>query len=152
MVTRFGDELRRFMTERGMSTRQLADLVPCDHGYVSKLARGVKQVSLEMAARMDDVLDAGGALIEASRNRETPDLAARRLQSLTTAQAEELLSHMQEQWHALVKTDNLLGPRYALTAVPPRGHRHHLEVCPAAGPLPRAEPRSALRRISRLAA
>src|SRR6202041_1534508 len=30
IVTRFGDELRRFMTERGMSTRQLADLVPCD--------------------------------------------------------------------------------------------------------------------------
>jgi transcriptional regulator with XRE-family HTH domain len=117
MVTRFGDELRRCMTERSMSTRQLADLVPCDYGYVSKLTRGVKQVSLEMAARMDDVLDAGGALIEASRNRETPDLAARRLQSLTTAQAEELLGHMQEQWHALVKTDNLLGPRYALTAV-----------------------------------
>jgi transcriptional regulator with XRE-family HTH domain len=123
MVTKFGDELRRCMTERGMSTRQLADLVPCDHGYVSKLTRGVKQVSLEMAARMDDVLDAGGALIEASRNRETPDLAARRLQPLTTAQAEELLGHMQEQWHALVKADNLLGPRYTLTAV-----LSHLEI------------------------
>jgi transcriptional regulator with XRE-family HTH domain len=122
-MTDFGDELGRLMAERGMSTRQLAEQVPCNHGYVSKLTGGAKQPSPEMAARMDDVLNAGGALIEASRNRETPDIAARRLQSLTSAQAEELVGHLQDQWHALVKTDNLLGPRYALTAV-----LSHLEV------------------------
>ena len=123
MPTRFGDELRRVMAERGMSTRQLAELVPCNHGYVSKLGRGVKHPSREMAARMDDVLDAGGALIEASASGETRDLAARRLQSLSPAQVEELLIHLQDQWHALVKTDNLLGPKYALSAV-----TDHLEI------------------------
>jgi transcriptional regulator with XRE-family HTH domain len=123
MPTRFGDELRRMMAERGMSTRQLADLVPCNHGYVSKLGEGVKRPSREMAARMDEVLEAGGALIEASGTRETGDRAARRLSSLSPAQVEELLNHLQDQWHALVKTDNLLGPRYALSAV-----TDHLEV------------------------
>jgi transcriptional regulator with XRE-family HTH domain len=29
----------------------------------------------------------------------------------------ELLRHLREQWHALVRTDNLLGPRYALAGV-----------------------------------
>jgi transcriptional regulator with XRE-family HTH domain len=29
----------------------------------------------------------------------------------------ELLMHLREQWHALVRTDNLLGPRYALRGV-----------------------------------
>jgi transcriptional regulator with XRE-family HTH domain len=123
MTTTFGSELRRLMTERGVSTRQLADLVPCNHGYVSKLAQGAKHPSPEMAARMDDVLDAGGALIEVSRTTQATELGVRRLQTLTQAQAEELLGHLQDQWHALVKTDNLLGPRYALTAV-----ISHLEV------------------------
>lgn len=30
---------------------------------------------------------------------------------------DELVSHLRDQWHALVRTDNLLGPRYALAAV-----------------------------------
>jgi transcriptional regulator with XRE-family HTH domain len=121
MVMSFGGELGRLMTERGVSTRQLADLVPCSHSYVSKLTQGVKHASPKMAARMDEVLDAEGTLIEASRTG-APDPAAR-LQSMTPAQAEELLGHLQDQWHALVKTDNLLGPRYARTAV-----LSHLEV------------------------
>ncbi|GAA1272811.1 hypothetical protein GCM10009609_39890 [Pseudonocardia aurantiaca] len=29
----------------------------------------------------------------------------------------ELLVHLREQWHALVRTDNLLGPRFALAGV-----------------------------------
>ncbi len=30
---------------------------------------------------------------------------------------DELLAHLRDQWHALVRTDNLLGPRFALAAV-----------------------------------
>jgi tetratricopeptide (TPR) repeat protein len=33
------------------------------------------------------------------------------------AHLDEILSHLREQWHALVKTDNLLGPRFALAGV-----------------------------------
>jgi transcriptional regulator with XRE-family HTH domain len=122
-MTDFGGELRRLMAERGLSQNETARRVPCDSGYLSKVAAGTKHPSPEMAVRMDDVLDAGGALVEASRNGATLGVAARRLHSLTSAQAEELLGHLQDQWHALVKTDNLLGPRYALTAVV-----SHLEV------------------------
>ena len=32
-------------------------------------------------------------------------------------QVEELLAHLREQWHLLVKTDNLFGPRFALGGV-----------------------------------
>jgi transcriptional regulator with XRE-family HTH domain len=125
MTTTFGGELRRLMTGRGVSTRRLADLVPCNHGYVSKLAQGVKHPSPEMAARMDDVLDAGGALVEASRSTQTPDVAMRRLQSLMPAQTEELLGHLQDQWHALVALDETVFP----------GHR------PVYGVLARTYPR-----------
>lgn len=40
-----------------------------------------------------------------------------RLDALSAAQLGELLAHLDAQWYALVKTDNLLGPRHALDAV-----------------------------------
>jgi len=40
-----------------------------------------------------------------------------RLESLSADQLEELLALLDQQWHALVKTDNLLGPRAALGGV-----------------------------------
>jgi tetratricopeptide (TPR) repeat protein len=33
------------------------------------------------------------------------------------AQVDDLLAHLRDQWHMLVKTDNLLGPRYAVRGV-----------------------------------
>lgn len=35
----------------------------------------------------------------------------------TVEQVEELLAHLRAQWHLFVKTDNLFGPRYALSGV-----------------------------------
>ncbi|MFG2016512.1 helix-turn-helix domain-containing protein [Actinomadura geliboluensis] len=58
----FGEELRRLMTERGISQRKLAALVPCNDGYVSRVARDLKAPSPGMAARFDEILDAGGRL------------------------------------------------------------------------------------------
>jgi transcriptional regulator with XRE-family HTH domain len=46
-----------------------------------------------------------------------------RLETLSTGQLEELIGLLDDQWHALVRTDNLLGPRYALGGV-----RDHLGV------------------------
>ncbi|MEV5302934.1 helix-turn-helix transcriptional regulator [Amycolatopsis methanolica] len=39
------------------------------------------------------------------------------LLSVTSTQVDEMVGHLREQWHLLVKTDNLFGPRYALTSV-----------------------------------
>jgi len=50
----------------------------------------------------------------------TPDretLTRSRLDRLSAAQLDELIHLVDGQWHALVRTDNLLGPRYALGGV-----------------------------------
>jgi tetratricopeptide (TPR) repeat protein len=40
-----------------------------------------------------------------------------RLEALSAGQLEELIGLLDDQWHALVRTDNLLGPRHALGGV-----------------------------------
>jgi len=40
-----------------------------------------------------------------------------RLRGFSAAQLDELTGHLDDQWHSLVKTDNLLGPRHAVGAV-----------------------------------
>ncbi len=47
---------------------------------------------------------------------ERPSLASR-VQFASSAHLQEILLYLREQWHALVKTDNLLGPRFALAGV-----------------------------------
>jgi transcriptional regulator with XRE-family HTH domain len=42
---------------------------------------------------------------------------AERLTIASPAHLQEILIHLREQWHALVRTDNLLGPRFALAGV-----------------------------------
>ncbi|NDU71239.1 helix-turn-helix domain-containing protein [Actinomadura sp. DSM 109109] len=59
---KFGEKLRQLMAERQISQRRMAELVPCNDGYVSRVARGLKVPSAEMAARFDEVLGAGGEL------------------------------------------------------------------------------------------
>lgn len=73
-VSDFGGELRRLLGERGMSVRECARQVPCDSGYVSKLASGAKRPSPEMAGRLDEVLGSGGALaaLAARSDGQTP--------------------------------------------------------------------------------
>jgi transcriptional regulator with XRE-family HTH domain len=62
MTEDLGGELRRLLAERGMSLRELARRVPCDPGNLSKIARGLKQPSPELAARFDGVLGSQGLL------------------------------------------------------------------------------------------
>jgi transcriptional regulator with XRE-family HTH domain len=61
-MSEFGEQLRRLLAERGVSQGEAARRVPCDSGYVSKLASGGKRPSPEMAARLDQILEADGAL------------------------------------------------------------------------------------------
>ena len=98
-----GSELRRLLAERGMSLRDLARHVPCDSGNLSKIARGQKRPSPELAARLDEVLGAGGGLaalapavapgvlvtdldlIELARRAEASDLGSGTLDLLNVA-------------------------------------------------------------------
>jgi hypothetical protein len=130
----FGGELQRLMKARDIGVRELAWQVPCNAGYISNLRGGKKRPSLQIAGRIDEVLDAGGmlvALAAGSSSRPTGDGAARRgeftdalvpdtpvrLSAFSAAQLDDLIVHLDDQWHALVKTDNLLGPRHALSTV-----------------------------------
>jgi len=59
----FADELSSLLTERRMSLRQVARRVPCDNGYLSKLANGLKHPSPATVARLEEILEAGGRLL-----------------------------------------------------------------------------------------
>lgn len=61
-MTAFGDEVRRLLAERDMSLRQLAKRSNFDNGYLSKILRGVKRPTPAVAARLDEILGAGGSV------------------------------------------------------------------------------------------
>jgi transcriptional regulator with XRE-family HTH domain len=68
MTDRFGPELRRLRTERGLSLGKLAELVPCNRGYVGQLEHGDRHPSATLARKLDDVLQAGGELVALARS------------------------------------------------------------------------------------
>jgi transcriptional regulator with XRE-family HTH domain len=121
----------------GFSQEQLAERLDIDRSTIGRwessetvpqpwirprLARAL-QVSLDELAKL---LDEGGlpdseveqrldfALVHDITQRTT---RAERLTIASPAHLQEILIHLREQWHALVKTDNLLGPRFALAGV-----------------------------------
>ncbi|RGC66954.1 Helix-turn-helix protein [Micromonospora sp. MW-13] len=59
---RFGAELRRLRMSAGLSLRQLAPLVLSSRGHLHDLETGRRRPTVELAARLDDVLDASGFL------------------------------------------------------------------------------------------
>jgi len=63
----FAAEVRRLMTERGMSLRRLAKAASYDSSYLSKVLSGHKPSSPYLAARLDDTLGAGGAIRDAAQ-------------------------------------------------------------------------------------
>ena len=72
----FAAEVRRLMTERGMSLRGLARASNYDPSYLSKVLSGHKRSSPYLAARLDDALGAGGA-IRAAAQEPPPRRAAK---------------------------------------------------------------------------
>jgi tetratricopeptide (TPR) repeat protein len=48
---------------------------------------------------------------------ELAAISGSRIEALPAADLDELIALLEDQWHALVRTDNLLGPRYALGGV-----------------------------------
>lgn len=58
----FGEMMRALMAERGISLRSLARAIPANVGHLSRVSRDLKPPSADMAARIDQALEAGGAL------------------------------------------------------------------------------------------
>lgn len=59
----FGAELRRRRKAAGLSQRELAERVPCDKSWISRLEKGTERASPETLQRIDTALEAGGALM-----------------------------------------------------------------------------------------
>jgi hypothetical protein len=124
-MSEFSERLCVLMEAREVGVRELARQVPCNPGYLSNLRNGKKLPSRPIAVRLDEVLEADGSLVAfAVGSRDsTGDVMALdevtrlRLHELPGTQLEALAGHFDDQWHALVKTDNLLGPRYTLGTV-----------------------------------
>lgn len=100
---------------------------------------GEKMLPCPLAHQLEPALGAAGELVQLVPERSgqrpgagssargqaravsTPELPVpvvdplvdHRVQRLSASHTEELLSHLGEQWHALVRTDDLLGPRHA---------------------------------------
>lgn len=153
-MSEFSDLLCRLMAEYGIGVRELARRVPCNPGYLSNVRNGKKWPSRPITVRLDELLDAGGALVAFAVGQRPSggrpassaldEVTRVRLSVMSGAQLDELAGHLAGQWHALVKTDNLLGPRHALGAV-----RSHLGVIEA---LLRVVRPPARQRVLRLAA
>jgi transcriptional regulator with XRE-family HTH domain len=63
----FAARMSALMRERGLGVRALARKVPCDQALISRLANGKVRPSAQIARRLDEVLDAGGALVALAR-------------------------------------------------------------------------------------
>jgi transcriptional regulator with XRE-family HTH domain len=60
----FGAKALELMEARGVSMRALARRVPIDPGHLSRVLKDLKPASADLARRLDEELDADGALVE----------------------------------------------------------------------------------------
>ncbi|MDU0294297.1 helix-turn-helix transcriptional regulator [Saccharothrix longispora] len=134
---RLAREIRRRRTAAGLSQPQLAQKIGYTRQYVSLAERADHNLpSMEIVKALDHALHAEDALTalreqgkrEQERQRQqstrkTPgNLEAHAptrpsLGRFTETHLDDALRHLGEQWHLLVKTDNLFGPRFAIKSV-----------------------------------
>ncbi|MCW2929813.1 MAG: hypothetical protein JWM19_775 [Actinomycetia bacterium] len=88
----FGDVVRRYMDERGLSGRATARAAGySDHTLLSKAMNGSKAVTPNLAARLDKALGADGEIIDAART-----LCARAAAEAVVLPLRELADHAAE--------------------------------------------------------
>ncbi|MEU4804144.1 helix-turn-helix transcriptional regulator [Actinosynnema sp. NPDC023587] len=135
-AVRLAHEIRARRREAGLSQPQLGTVIGYTRQYVSMAERpGQNLPSFDLVKAIDNALDARSALISlrqlAKREQQAlrdgsataPEPSSRvagrpkTLSGLAPTQIPDLVDHLREQWHLLVKTDNLFGPRFALGPV-----------------------------------
>lgn len=129
-VSSFGAKITAARRRRGWSQARLAAALveasgrpTLDRHYVSRWERGDRTPRAFWLPYLARVLDLDLTELEQAKARvfdaSEQVLAAPvdRLPGYSTTQVEEIFEHLREQWHWLVRTDNLLGPRFALDGV-----------------------------------
>ena len=116
----FTAEIRRLMTERGMSLRGLARAAGYDPSYLSKILSGRKPASPYVARCLDEALGAGGAIERIASQPPDPQ-AGRRSPALAEAHpgpvAPELVGYFRGQLPGHYQADMFLGPRHLIPTV-----------------------------------
>jgi transcriptional regulator with XRE-family HTH domain len=69
-ATPFGEQVIALMEASGLSARETARRIACSAGYLSNVLHGRKRPSARVAARLDDVLEAGGELVTLAETAE----------------------------------------------------------------------------------
>lgn len=64
MTAAFRSRLQAVLAEQRISVRELARLIPCDSGHLTRIINGQRPLKPELADRIDDVLGVGGRLRE----------------------------------------------------------------------------------------
>jgi transcriptional regulator with XRE-family HTH domain len=118
--------LRDAIMASGLEISQIARKVGVDPKSVQRwITRGVvphprhRWKTCKILGHDESVLwpDAATAQSMVPENFGAVSAQTSRLIIASPAHLQEILTHLREQWHALVKTDNLLGPRFALEGV-----------------------------------
>ncbi|MFJ1826313.1 helix-turn-helix domain-containing protein, partial [Streptomyces sp. NPDC088178] len=60
----FGTRLRQWRRRAGLTQAQVGTRVGYDHTAISKLEHGTRKTPLPLARRLDDLLTAGGDLVD----------------------------------------------------------------------------------------
>ena len=69
-ATPFGEKVVALMEARGLSAAETARRAGCSAGYLCNVIHGRKRPSRRVAARLDDVLEAGGELVTLAETAE----------------------------------------------------------------------------------
>lgn len=161
---RLAHEIRRLRHEAGLSQPQLARQVGYTRQYVSLAERLDHNLpSAELVRAIDRALNADNYLVALREQGKSEQKSLHRqglpkrteqssvhdaklplLSGLAPSDIPDLVTHLREQWHLLVKTDNLFGPRFTLGPV-----HEHVRLLEG---LARSARGSARREIVRLAA
>lgn len=120
-----GRDARLLRVALRLSQRAFAARLGLGERTVSKWEQGGQWTTPrpENQAVLDTALARAGADVQVrfrelvSGSSSSPVAVGLPVPDMGDDQADELAWHLLEQWHLLVKTDNLLGPRYALGSV-----------------------------------
>lgn len=77
-ATPFGEKVVALMEARGLSAAETARRVSCSAGYLCNVIHGRKRPSRRVAARLDDLLEAGGELAALAESTEDGEPEPRR--------------------------------------------------------------------------